>query len=178
MRVILVRHAPPLVNGLCAGRADVEVEAAAPAAEIVVRALDQAALRFARLVSSPTARCRDLAAELAVRLDVPLTFDARLMELDFGAWEGRLWDEIVQSDRECFERWARDFCTEAPPGGERVAELEARVGQWLGGSSVEDCLVVTHAGVIRAVRVLIGRCDWQRAMKEPVPYLVPELPLA
>ena len=173
MRAIFVRHAPPLASGVCAGRANVEVEAASPAAELVTRALDQAEQRVARLVSSPTARCRDLAVELALRLGVPLAFDPRLRELDFGSWEGRAWDEILQSDRERFERWARDFHDEAPPGGERVVELEARVGEWLAAVGAEDWLAVTHAGVIRAARVVSGRSDWSQAMAEPVPYLVP-----
>jgi alpha-ribazole phosphatase len=177
MHPIFVRHAPPLVAGFCAGHADVKVEAVAPAADAVVRALRERDLRVARVFSSPTARCRDLAVELSARLEVPLVFDARLMELNFGAWEGRLWDEIVQSDPAGFERWARDFVTEAPPGGERVAELERRVAEWqaeIGRSDpVLSCLAVTHAGVIRAALVLSGRSAWTRVMDEPVPYLEP-----
>ena len=177
MRPIFVRHAPPLVAGFCAGRADVEVEAAAAAAVAVVRALRERNLRAARVFSSPTARCRDLAVELAARLELPLVFDTRLMELDFGEWEGKTWDEIGQSDRARFDRWARDFVTQAPPGGERVAELERRVAEWLAEIGHSDhelsCLAVTHAGVIRAVRVLSGRSDWKRVVEEPVPYLEP-----
>jgi alpha-ribazole phosphatase len=177
MRLILVRHAPPLVAGLCAGHSDVDVEAAAPAVGAVIRALGESDLRVARVYSSPTARCRDLAVELATRLGAPLVFDTRLMELNFGAWEGRLWDAIVASDRERFDRWARDFRSEAPPGGERVAELEHRVGEWLTEVAATDparsCLAITHAGVIRAVRVLGGNSDWKRVMEEPVPYLTP-----
>jgi alpha-ribazole phosphatase len=177
MRAIFVRHAPQLVLGVCAGRIDVAVEAARPAAELVLGALDKAGLRVARLVSSPTARCSELAAELALRLEITHALDPRLMELDFGSWEGRAWDEIVETDPTHFERWARDFRAEAPPGGERVAELESRVGEWLAEVSAEDptmsCLAVTHAGVIRAARVLSGKAGWERAMEEPVPYLVP-----
>ena len=180
MHPIFVRHAPPLIAGFCAGHADVEVEAAAPAASAVVRTLRARDLRVARVFSSPTARCRDLAVELASRLELPLVFDTRLMELDFGEWEGRTWDEIVQSDRTRFDRWARDYHGEAPPGGERVAELERRVAEWLaeiGGTDSElSCLAVTHAGVIRAVRVLSGCSDWKRVMEEPVPYLEPLRP--
>jgi alpha-ribazole phosphatase len=177
MGPIFVRHAPPLVSGFCAGRVDVEVEAVKPAADAVVRALGESDLRVVRVCSSPTARCRDLAVELAARLELPLVFETRLMELDFGEWEGRTWDEIGRSDRARFDRWAREYLSEAPPGGERVAELERRVAEWLaeiGRSDPElNCLAVTHAGVIRAARVLSGRSDWTRAMDEPVPYLEP-----
>jgi alpha-ribazole phosphatase len=177
MGPIFVRHAPPLVSGLCAGRVDVQVEAVKPAADAVVRALGERGLRAARVFSSPTARCRDLAVELACRLELPLVFDTRLMELDFGEWEGRTWDEIGRSDRATFDRWARDYLSEAPPGGERVAELERRVEEWLAeiGRDVPalSCLAVTHAGVIRAARVLSGRSDWKRVMEKPVPYLEP-----
>jgi alpha-ribazole phosphatase len=177
MHPIFVRHAPSLVAGLCAGHADVEVEAAAPAAHAVVRALSERDLRVARVFSSPTARCRTLAVEIAARLEAPLIFDTRLMELNFGSWEGRPWDEIVQSDRAGFDRWARDYHGEAPPGGERAADLERRVSEWLAeidrNDSESSCLAVTHAGVIRAALVLSGRSDWTRVMDEPVPYLEP-----
>jgi alpha-ribazole phosphatase len=177
MRAIFVRHAPPLVSGICAGRFDVEVQAAAPSAEVVVRSLELAGLQVARLWSSPTARCRDLAGEVALRLGIRLELDARLMELDFGSWEGRPWDEVVESDRTRFDRWARDFRVEAPPGGESVAELERRVGEWLAEIGSMDpelsCLAVTHAGVIRAACVLSRTSDWKQIMHEQVPYLVP-----
>jgi alpha-ribazole phosphatase len=177
MRPIFVRHAPPLVTGFCAGRADIDVEEVAPAADAVVRALRERDHRVARVFSSPTARCRDLAVEVASRLEAPVVFDTRLMELNFGEWEGRTWDEIVQSDRARFDRWARDYHGEAPPGGERVAELEGRVAEWLAEMGRSDpalsCLAVTHAGVIRAVRVLSECTDWKRVMEDPVPYLEP-----
>lgn len=42
-----------------------------------------------RVVSSPLSRCRKLAQYIATAAELPLHFDERLAEMDFGAWEGR-----------------------------------------------------------------------------------------
>jgi alpha-ribazole phosphatase len=173
--VILVRHAPPLVTGTCAGRSEIAVEPAPAAAELVLRSL-AALTRPTRIVSSPARRCHDLAHELSLRLDLPLALDPRLLEIDFGEWEGRTWDEITRNDGLRLERWMARWRDEGPPGGETIAELERRVRDclsegFLDGDSTR--LAVTHAGVIRAVRVLAGERTWENALSEPVPYLVP-----
>jgi probable phosphoglycerate mutase len=71
--------------------------------------------------------------------------DRRLRELDFGALEGRTWDELTPGVR---ERLAAFDGFEAPGGG-TVDELRDRVGSFLDDLPSGDHLVVTHGGVIR-----------------------------
>ncbi len=168
--MILVRHPPPLVGGMCAGRSDVAVEPADTSAEIVRRAL---ATVPSSIVSSPSPRCHDLARELSRRLGVSLALDQRLVELDFGEWEGRSWEEIRRNDRSRFERWVANWREEGPPGGESLVALQQRIADWLGECTSSSLLAVTHAGVIRAARVLCAGQVWENALNEPVPYLVP-----
>ena len=48
-----------------------------------------AAERFDKVVSSTLRRCADFAQELGAARGLPLRPDARLVEYDFGAWQGR-----------------------------------------------------------------------------------------
>lgn len=147
MRLVLVRHTPVAgVQGLCYGRTEVELaESFAADAAAVLAALPPGPWT---LYSSPARRCRRLAAWLGG----PVSIDARLQELDFGAWEGRAWDDLPRHE---LDRWCAAFVTLPPPGGESFAGLAARAGAFVAdvarrhqGGTV---LAVTHAGVIRAL---------------------------
>ena len=152
----LMRHARVRVApGLCYGITEVEADPVA-----TQEAAAQAARRLPQGVvvrCSPARRCQDLALALhALRPDLVPTTDPRLAEMDFGAWEGRLWSDI---GREAMETWTGDF-GETPPGlhGESVHRFLDRVGAawdaWQQAGQPE--VWITHAGVIRAVE-LIGQ---------------------
>ena len=166
-RLWLVRHAAPLVApGTCYGALDVPADAQSTraAAERLATALPPGA----RVAHSTLQRCELLALDLqALRPDLALKTDARLAEMDFGAWEGQPWGHIP---RAAFDAWLADFA-DAPPGegGETVRALMARVGaawdDWR--ASGADALWVTHAGVMRAalllargVRLPASAADW------------------
>lgn len=74
------------------------------------------------IVTSPLARCADVGAWLA-RWGWRHRIDARLLELDFGAWDGRRWDEIGAA---ALDAWTHDFLHHRPGGGESLAALLAR----------------------------------------------------
>jgi alpha-ribazole phosphatase len=172
--LIVARHAPPMIDGICYGRSDVPTELdPAQAALALLEALPNP--RFDRVWSSPSERCIAPARLVASRLALPLSVDERLLELDFGQWEGRRWHEIESHDRAAFARWMDDWRTARPPGGESVPDLEARVRAWFEALEPGRHLLVGHAGVIRALRVVGGRCDWHVAMERPVVPLVPEI---
>lgn len=150
----LVRHAPVLADGgLCYGASDLHADAAGTraAAEALAAALPPGLA----VAASPLQRCELLAQYLqALRPDLTMNTDARLRELDFGAWEGRRWADIPRAE---FDRWLADFA-DVPPaaGGEPVRALMARVGaawdDWRAGGT--DALWITHAGVMRAALLL------------------------
>ncbi len=149
MRLYLIRHtAPALSAGVCYGQADVEVAATFPEEVEAVRA-KMAGLMPAAVYSSPLSRASRLAGGLGLGLAQQ---DARLMELHFGDWELRRWQDIP---REQLDRWGQAYVHEAPPGGETFAGLHARATAFLEEVAVrhlgQDVVVVTHAGVIRAL---------------------------
>ena len=96
-RLWLVRHARPLVApGICYGRLDMQADAqsTADAAQALHLALPADCL----LAHSPLRRCRQLAQALqALRPGLASAMDSRLLEMDFGEWEGQPWDALDRS---------------------------------------------------------------------------------
>jgi len=165
--MILLRHPRPRVApGTCYGRLDLP-EGPTAAAEIA--AALKAVPPVAAVLASPAMRCRRLAERLAARDDAGLAFDPRLLELDFGAWEGRLWDAV---DRTESDPWAADPWRVAPPGGETFAALHARVAACL-AEAPRGTAIVAHAGPIRAARMILEGVSFARAFAEPVPHATP-----
>ncbi|WP_225784813.1 histidine phosphatase family protein [Xenophilus sp. Marseille-Q4582] len=157
MRLWLQRHARVLCeDGLCYGRSDVPAEPAATrqAAEVLAQALP----RGVPVWVSPLGRCVALAEALhALRPDLPpARIDARLAEMHFGAWEGRPWAAIARPE---FDAWTADFAQARAGGdGESTGVFLRRVAaawdDWR--ASGRDAAWITHAGVMRAVRLVEG----------------------
>ncbi|MFN3792874.1 histidine phosphatase family protein [Massilia sp.] len=147
MQLVLVRHPQPEVApGVCYGSTDIStsIEAIAQVA---------ASLRTAGLpgglpvYASPLLRC----ATLAAALDVPVRLDARLAEMDFGAWEMRAWDAIPRAE---VDAWAADLLHYRPGGGESVFDVARRVAAFRAELRHPAALVICHAGTIRLLSAL------------------------
>lgn len=180
--LVAFRHAPVPLAGICYGRLDVAPELAAPrAADVIERALVDLGVRPAVIWSSPLSRCRAPAAELSARLGVPHAVDERLLEIAYGAWEGRAWVDIERDEPSAYAAWVSGWQHVGPPGGEAAIEVEARVRSfWRALSPASPHVLVAHAGVLRALRVIAG-ASWAEAMSAPAPYLEAErfpLPVA
>ncbi|KQP23275.1 histidine phosphatase family protein [Pseudorhodoferax sp. Leaf267] len=154
MQLWLVRHAAlPQAAGLCYGATDL----AADAAHTEATALRLAAQLppIARAWCSPLQRCRVLADRLqALQPGLAIASDARLAEMDFGAWECQPWDAIGAA---ALDAWTDDFAAYRPGGGESVAQLMQRVGAALRHCAAMPAahgLWITHAGVIKTAQWL------------------------
>jgi probable phosphoglycerate mutase len=114
-----------------------------------------------RIVSSPLARC----VETAALIGAPQAGrEPRLIEMSWGAWEGRrLADLRTELGRAMEENEARgwDF---RPQDGESPREVLERVRGFLAELS-EPILAVTHRGVIRAV--FAAASGWDMRGKPP-----------
>jgi len=100
-----------------------------------------------RVVSSPLLRTRQTAAAFGVEVDL----DERLVELDYGDWDGR---PVGAVSTEEWARWRRDLDF-APPGGESLAALARRVREActsLTETAADDDTVVavTHVSPVKA----------------------------
>ncbi|MFO1345217.1 MAG: alpha-ribazole phosphatase family protein [Rhodocyclaceae bacterium] len=144
MQVYLIRHPrPQIAEGVCYGRLDMPAQDVATTAATLRTQLPP----HLPVISSPLRRCR----ELAEALHPSPRFEAQLMEMHFGEWEGLAWDAIP---RDALDAWAADLLHHRPPGGESAAVLQARAVaclDTLAAEGVPACIVITHAGVMRAL---------------------------
>lgn len=138
--------------GRCIGRTDLPVDPRK--AKRLAHRIRQAARRHAlpRVVTvSPLRRARDVGLWLR-RWGWRLQVDARLAEMDFGAWDGLRWAQIPWEE---VRAWESDLLHHAPGGGEPLAQLMRRVrglADEHAAATALPGLVVTHGGWINAWR--------------------------
>lgn len=149
MLLVLVRHTRPDVRpGICYGQLDVPLAESAPQD---LNASLQQIPTASRVIASPTQRCRLLADAVVERDGLSVEEDARLLELDFGIWEGRPWQKIGET---ALNAWAQDIWRYAPGGGEALCDLWARVDafrQELWGAALSSVVIISHHGPLRAL---------------------------
>ncbi|MEK6749211.1 MAG: histidine phosphatase family protein, partial [Pseudomonadota bacterium] len=126
------------------------------------------------IVSSSLLRCREFAEEMAQRHGLPLVIEHRLIEIGFGAWEGRTAAEILLSEPDAIARFWRDPLLHTPPGAERLDDFSRRVtAAWqsvLARFSGQHILLVGHAGVIRMILRQVLDFPLARVFSIEVPY--------
>ena len=154
-RLVLVRHTRPAVDaGVCYGRLDLALATTAQADQEACLADIPPATR---IFSSPLTRCRVLAEAVGRRDGRTVVLDDRLMEIDFGRWEGARWDVLPRED---ITAWANDPLDYAPGGGESLVDVWTRLESFwqdLHWDSDETVVVVTHHGPIRALAAQLQR---------------------
>ncbi|MSP82239.1 MAG: histidine phosphatase family protein [Alphaproteobacteria bacterium] len=147
--LLLLRHGPTseATEARLKGRLDVPLSDAGRA-EIAAWRLP-ILFAAARWYASPLARTR----ETATILGLSAIADPRLIEMDWGRWEGHSLEELRAADPEgvaANEARGLDF---RPPGGESPRTVQARLMPWLAEAAAAAGPVgaVTHKGVIRAL---------------------------
>ncbi|MGH7229590.1 MAG: histidine phosphatase family protein [Nitrospiraceae bacterium] len=113
------------------------------------------------LYSSPVARALQTAEILASALQVPVTADRGLTEINVGEWEGRYWkhltDEFARQQFYARPEEAR------PPGGETLSEVQTRAVAAVERARTRErenrLLFVSHADVVRTILAHYLRLD-------------------
>lgn len=137
--------------GRCIGRTDLALDRrrAKRLAHRIRRSARRAGLPR-EICTSPLRRCRDVGRWLR-RWGWRHRIDARLAEMDFGAWDGRPWSAL---GAEVFAAWEADFLHHRVGGGESLAQLLERVRGFAAAQTGGVCLAVGHGGWINALRWL------------------------
>lgn len=108
------------------------------------------------IISSDLQRAKATALELAALVDLPVTLDPDLREINGGKWEGKTGKENRAADFANFIRWIDGDNNPAGETGERRTEVAERVvsaiKRALGSEGTGQTLVVvTHGGAARCV---------------------------
>lgn len=154
--IVFARHGQTAPNrdGLVLGRADPELtEEGHRQAELLAGALRGEPV--AAILSSPLLRARQTAEPIGEACGVPVEVDDRLIEIDWGAWEGRATGSLAKSD---VDRWKAEDSPErrnaepVAPEGESLDSLSRRVESFCREQLDHDGLVVavSHVSPIKA----------------------------
>ncbi|WP_051277984.1 histidine phosphatase family protein [Solimonas flava] len=146
-RLTLLRHGETRQPGCYLGRSDPRLSARGYAQ---MRAATRDG-RWARVLSSPRRRCAAFARAYAAAHGLPLAFDERLAELDFGDWDGVPVAALHAREPQALAAFWRDPLAHPPPRGETLPALAARVLAALADVAAlgADALLVTHGGPLR-----------------------------
>ncbi len=164
MKVALLRHGPTAWNAQGRIQGHTDIPLSEEGCEKMRALLPPAPFETARAFVSPLRRARQTAEALGLKEPV---WDARLMEQNWGRWEGLSRAGILAQDGEdAFARAGSGLCFR-PPEGESTAELHARVHAFLNDIAREqaDAIAVAHLGVLRAAYTLATGWD----MRTPMP---------
>ena len=146
MEIYLIRHTTPKIEkGICYGQTDLEV--AATFEEEAKVTLSNLPKQFDAVYTSPLKRCK----QLAQKIDTHCISDNRLMELDFGDWELKKWDDIPLKE---IQPWFDNYVDNPALNGESFMDLFNRTHNFLDEIKVQNLkrvVIVAHAGVIRAI---------------------------
>ena len=145
--IVFARHGQTAPNrdGLVLGRADPELtdEGVLQAAQLAAALATEP---VTAILASPLLRARQTAEAIAAACGHPVVVDDRLIEIDWGTWEGRSTGTLAQSD---VDRWKAD--KGAAPEGEGLDALSQRVESFctdhLDGGLV---VAVSHVSPIKA----------------------------
>jgi len=167
--LVAIRHAPTEWNRArkLQGRTDIPLSADGIAAAGTWQA-DPAWATY-RVLASPLQRAQQTARLLFPEREIAL--EPRLMEMDFGSWEGKSLTELravpgVEAEER--ERMGLDF---SAPGGESPRQVQARIGPLLAeiAAAGQPVIFVTHKAVLRALLSLAT--GWVMLGKPPVKLL-------
>ena len=150
MEIYLVRHTETVCEkGICYGQSDVALaEPFGLIFENIISQLPSEAIIF----SSPLQRCVILAKYIQNKIKtISYQEDERLMEMNFGNWEMKNWNDIPP---EQLNPWMEDFVNIRAYNGESFVELHKRTGIFLSEQiskkADKPIVIITHAGIIRS----------------------------
>ena len=108
---------------------------------------------FEAFYTSPLARAFETARLIAESVGLEPVPDRRLVELDYGQWEGRTLADIMENDALAFRAWDAKPAQLTPPGGETGLAAQQRVVSFLdflaGKHQQGRVLVTFHKTVCR-----------------------------
>jgi probable phosphoglycerate mutase len=110
------------------------------------------------IYTSPLVRARDTAQAIAAATGAPLIVDARLIEVDYGPFEGLDRAGARATYGQAFEDWRADPFGSPVPGMEPLAAALERA-RAATADALEACahpVLVGHQGILRIVLIALG----------------------
>ncbi|WP_321331948.1 alpha-ribazole phosphatase [uncultured Bacteroides sp.] len=167
MEIYLIRHTSvDVAPHTCYGQTDVPLkDSFQEEARLVLQNLE--GITFDKVFTSPLSRCVHLANYCGY---ADAERDPRIMEMDFGEWEMKHYDEIRDPR---LQEWYKDFMNVSVPGGESFADQYKRVSEFLDDLRSEQAnriAVFAHGGVLICAQVYAKTVKPEEAFSVLTPY--------
>jgi probable phosphoglycerate mutase len=133
LTLLLIRHGETALNAEARfrGRVDVDLNhRGRQQAEALARGLPRS-FRIAHIYSSPLKRCLETARPLAAALGLPVVAEPRLIDLDYGEWQGRLIAEVAEQCPQDYAAWLTGDLSFRFPGGEPLGAPAERLRSFI-----------------------------------------------
>jgi broad specificity phosphatase PhoE len=156
LRLLLVRHGEAEANRseTFLGRTDSPLTLQGKM-QATALATNLASEPIAIIYSSPLQRARHTAEAIAATHHCPVRLDDRLLEQDFGRWEGLSFNEAASRYPADFPVWQFNATKVGPPGGETLAQVAARqidlYNELQTGYTAEIVVLVGHGGALNVL---------------------------
>lgn len=157
MEIYLIRHTQPDIGkGICYGQSDICLAGSFDLEWNGIRGELPAEIDM--IYSSTLQRCTLLAAKIAAFYNAPVVKDPRLMELHFGDWEMKRWDDL---DQAALKLWMDNYLEKRCPNGESYHDLRLRLLSFLHELRGDKGrkLIVTHGGIIKCFHGMVKGTD-------------------
>lgn len=154
MEIFLIRHTQPKIEkGICYGQADICLAESFDLEWRLIR--DELPAQIDVIYSSPLQRCALLAGKIAALYNAPVIADRRLMEMNFGDWEMKKWDDL---DQALLKVWMDDYLEKRCPNGESYRDVRQRLLSFLRELRADhkSKMLVTHGGIIKCFHGLVN----------------------
>lgn len=159
-RLSIFRHGRTMANdmGIYIGKTDFSLSNEGKK-ELIEKTDEFIYPKVQRIYSSPLKRCTETSEILFPEREVVCVNDLR--ELDFGDFEGKCVDELI--NREDYKKWLKGGIDNTPPNGESIQDMTVRIfnalNQIILNMMSEDfshCAIVTHSGIITNMLTCFG----------------------
>lgn len=155
MKLYLVRHGETALNkkGCYYGKTDAILSTDGIRQAEYLRDIFKD-ISFDYVVASPLVRAYNTAQIIIEEREQQIFGDSRLMEQDFGIFEGLTYEELEERYPEELEQWNKQFSTYQIPEGESFIDVRRRVEAFLKDIPVgvenkaETMLIAAHKGTL------------------------------
>ncbi len=177
-------------NKIFQGRSDIPLnEHGIEQARALKRLL--APVPLSRAYVSPLERAQVTVSIILEDREINVKVESRLMEINFGVWEGTPEQEVKARYMDDYMNYRNDMSRFHPKGGESALDAQARAGEWWDeiekkpGSGDEGILVVAHQSLNAVLACYVAgvnlRAAWEHFKTRPgeviriVPGLYPQI---
>lgn len=155
MKLYLVRHGETALNkkGCYYGKTDAILSAEGIRQAEYLREVFSG-ISFDYVVSSPLVRAYNTAQIIIEEREQQIFGDSRLMEQDFGIFEGLTYGELERKYPDELKQWNKQFSTYRIPEGESFLDVRRRIEAFLkdipvsAENKTETMLIAAHKGTL------------------------------